>query len=224
MKINENLTKVNFTDHNKTSRIKWIVIHYTANNGDTAWGNTNYFKSAYRGASAHYFVDEKEIWRCVTDADIAWHCGASKYYNDARNTNSIGIEMCSRKKDGEYYFMDETVQNTVELVKYLMKKYKVPASRVVRHYDVTRKKCPEPYMDSKAWKAFKAMLTEEPAPTIKEGCHVKVNSGAKSYDGKKISAWVYNGKFKVDEVKGDRVLLDRKGICTPFKASDLTIV
>jgi len=72
--IYDNLTTKNFTNSSRTT-IKYIVIHYTANNGDTAKGNTNYFKSTYRGASAHYFVDENVIYRCVKDEDISWHCG-----------------------------------------------------------------------------------------------------------------------------------------------------
>jgi len=55
------------------------VIHYTANNGDTAEGNANYFHSINRGASANYFVDEKEIYQVVPDNYVAWHCGAKTY-------------------------------------------------------------------------------------------------------------------------------------------------
>lgn len=49
--------------------IKYIVIHYTANDGDTAQGNCRYFNAANRKASAHYFVDEQEVWRSVKDKD-----------------------------------------------------------------------------------------------------------------------------------------------------------
>ena len=41
-----------------------------------------------------------------------------------------------------------------------MKKYNVPIGNVIRHYDVTHKVCPEPYVkDIKAWEDFKAQLT-----------------------------------------------------------------
>ena len=41
-----------------------------------------------------------------------------------------------------------------------MKKYNIPASNVIRHYDVTGKVCPEPYVrDVGAWNNFKAELT-----------------------------------------------------------------
>lgn len=164
--INNNLTTRNYTNGYSTSRIKYIVIHYTANNGDTAKGNTNYFKSTYRGASAHYFVDENSIWRCVEDKNIAWHCGGGlqgsnghAYYQICKNSNSIGIEMCSRISNGSYYFKNETVDNCIALTKYLMNKYNVPVSNVIRHYDVTGKICPEPYIRSiNLWNSFKDRL------------------------------------------------------------------
>ena len=45
----------------RTSPIKYIVIHYTAGNGDTAKNNADYYASAKIEASAHYFVDEGNI-------------------------------------------------------------------------------------------------------------------------------------------------------------------
>lgn len=63
MMVNKNITNQNFNGGHY-SRIKYIVVHYTGNNGDTAYSNTNYFRS-YRGASAHYFVDDKSIWQSV---------------------------------------------------------------------------------------------------------------------------------------------------------------
>ena len=174
MKINKNLTACNYTCY-KNKINKYIVIHYTANNGDTAYGNTVYFKSTYRGASAHYFVDDCSKWQCVEDYNAAWHCGANKYYCDCRNSNSIGIELCSRKKsNGEYYFTKETIMNAVELTVYLMKKYNIPLSNVIRHYDVTRKECPRPFVrDEKQWADFlkqvqKQIKIEEDEEMIKE--------------------------------------------------------
>lgn len=155
----------NFTKGRSTS-IKYIVIHFTANNGDTAKGNCNYFQGTNRNASAHYFVDENEIYQSVLDTDTAWHCGANKYYHSyCRNSNSIGVELCSRiDSKGKYYFKDETVNNAIELVKQLMIKYKLPIENIIRHYDVTGKICPEPFVRNvKDWNNFKTRLvvTEE---------------------------------------------------------------
>lgn len=164
MEINKLLTKTNYRNVNDLSRIKYIVIHYVGATGG-AEDNCHYFYSEYRGASAHYFVGHKgEIWQCVDDADVAWHCGDDKYWHDTcRNDNSIGIEMCCRKNSsGKWYFEDITVESTIELTKELMKKYNVPAENVIRHYDVTGKVCPAPYVknDTKhTWDAFKKSVS-----------------------------------------------------------------
>lgn len=153
LKISKNLTTRNYTPM-VNKRNMWIVIHYVGA-VSTAFDNTEYFKSAYRGASANYFVDANSIWQCVEDDNKAWHVGANKYYNSCRNENSIGIEMCCKKKDGKWYFEPETEIKTMQLTKYLMKLHNIPIERVCRHYDVTRKVCGEPYVrDPIAWRGF----------------------------------------------------------------------
>ena len=96
--IIEQLLTVNPYSRPKTAlkKVNNIVVHYTANDGDTARNNGNYFSQPNRNASAHYFVDENEIIQSVKDTDTAWHCGAKSYKHElCRNDNSIGIEMCS---------------------------------------------------------------------------------------------------------------------------------
>lgn len=182
MTINKLLTKVNFQNTNNTGRIKYIVIHYVGATGG-AKANCNYFLNTYRGASAHYFVGHSgEVWQCVDDADVAWHCGAKSYkHKSCRNSNSIGIEMCCKKdSSGKWYFENATVNSTIELTKMLMKKYNVPVGNVIRHYDVTGKTCPEPYVrDTNAWKAFKNKLTTQ--TTVNSSTTSTATSTFKSY-------------------------------------------
>lgn len=174
MEINTFLTLTNYTAMANKKNL-YISIHYTANNGDTAYNNCVFFHKEYRGASANYFVDEKSIWQCVKDCDKAWAVGLSeklikagkaRYYNGCRNENSISIEMCSRNtqkdKKGDWYYKEETIKNTIWLVAYLMRKYDIPIENVVMHYDVTRKECPRPWCyDNKAWQDFKRKVVEE---------------------------------------------------------------
>ena len=175
--INKLLTPYNFTDKNSTGRIKYIVIHYVGALGG-AQDNCKYYAGRYVGASAHYFVGfNGEIWQSVEDEDIAWHCGASSYkHAECRNSNSIGIELCVRKKntknlgatDKDWYFEDATVEAAAELTRYLMKKYGVPVSHVIRHYDVTGKICPNPYVynaSAHTWDEFKKKISEQQAET-----------------------------------------------------------
>lgn len=173
--INKLLTPYNFTDKNAMSRIKYIVIHYVGALGG-AKANCQYYASKYLGASAHYFVGfEGEIWQSVEDADIAWHCGAKNYkHAECRNSNSIGIEMCVRNKGSQadtskdWYFEQATVDKAIELTKYLMAKYNVPADHVIRHYDVTGKICPNPYVyntTQHTWDAFKKAIASDSTDT-----------------------------------------------------------
>ena len=163
----------NYTKSRKQS-IKYIVVHYTANDGDTARNNGKYFSQPNRNASAHYFVDECEIIQSVKDIDIAWHCGAKSYKHElCRNDNSIGIEMCSEKDDkGQYYINQATQNRAVNLIKVLMKQYNIPLENVLRHYDVTGKMCPEPFVRNEVqWLNFKKKLSEEK----KEGIEMLYN-------------------------------------------------
>ena len=50
-----------------------------------------------------------------------------------------------------------------------MEKYKVPIENVIRHYDVTGKICPDPFVrDAKQWESFKCLLKPVPNETAIE--------------------------------------------------------
>lgn len=153
--------------------INWICLHFTSGNGDTAQNNADYFaREGGLNASAHYFVDTERIVQSVKDGDTAWHCGRERggsYYNDCRNANSIGIEMCSVVRNGVYVIPEATMKNAAKLTRELMAKYHIPVSRVCRHYDVTRKNCPEPWIrNPQLWEKFKTMLTEKEVEDMTE--------------------------------------------------------
>ena len=156
--INQYITVRNRTISSRTN-IPYLVIHYVGA-VSSAKNNCAYFYSTYRGASAHYFVDDISIWQCVLDKDIAWHCGADYYkHPSCRNSNSIGIEMCCYMNNGRLDISDAVIQNTLELAAYICKTYGITIDRVVRHYDVTGKKCPAPFVDDNArWTDFKNRL------------------------------------------------------------------
>lgn len=168
LKIQKKLTLINRTIV-QNRRKQWIVIHYVGA-VSSAKANAEYFYDKDRQASAHYFVDEKEIWQIVDDSNIAWHCGANKYYNDCRNGNSIGIEMCCKKdEDGKLYIDNQTIQNTIELVQMLMKQYGIDIEHVVRHYDVTHKVCPAPFVENESlWVDFKRRISMKEITDLKE--------------------------------------------------------
>ena len=148
--------------------IKYIVIHYVGA-VSSALQNAKYFmNNSNLQASAHYFVghasENGQIYQSVDDINRAWHCGGTSYvHKTCRNNNAIGIEMCCHKNSlGKWYFDNITVDKTIELTKQLMKKYNVNVDNVIRHYDVTKKECPKPFVkDINAWIKFKERLIEE---------------------------------------------------------------
>lgn len=152
--IKENIAnKSNYGGKRSTSDIKYIVVHYTGNDGDSDESNAKYFKNNIVKASAHYFVDDDSITRSVPDNYIAYSVGGDRYsnykttggatyYKKCTNTNSISIELCDSYKNGKVYPTDKTIKNALDLVETLMKKYNIHKTNVIRHFDVTGKSCP----------------------------------------------------------------------------------
>ena len=169
--------KSNYGSQRTLSKIKYIVIHYTANDGDSDEGNGNYFANHIVEASAHYFVDGDSITQSVPDDYVAWSVGGNKYsdcnktgggklYGQCTNANSISIELCDEVRNGVSDFTASTIENAIELIKMLMSKYNVDINRVIRHFDVVGKPCPKPYVDNAKWKEFKNLITGSGALTM----------------------------------------------------------
>lgn len=146
--------------------IKYIVVHYTANKGDTAENNAKYYANTNtRNAGAHYFVDGNDtIYKSVPLNRVAWAVGGSKYsdcaktgggkfYGKCNNTNSVSIEMCNSQTRN-----DKVEKNTIWLIKFLMKKYNIDKDHVIRHFDVNGKQCVKYLCDESEWKRFKKMI------------------------------------------------------------------
>lgn len=142
--------KRNFRSRGKVG-IKYLVIHDTGNlnKGAGALNHRNYVENNSRGASAHYFVDDKVIVQYVGDLMAAGSVGDGRGRYGITNSNSLSIEMCINS-DGNYLKM---YKNTVELTKNLMKKFNIPWDRVVRHYDASRKNCPG-HMSKNNWEKW----------------------------------------------------------------------
>jgi N-acetylmuramoyl-L-alanine amidase CwlA len=92
-------------------------------------------------------------------------------YGKATNKNTISIEMCVKNVTADksanspgWIITDDTLAATIELTRYLMKEYGIPADKVIRHYDVNGKPCPgvvgwNPLTGSvAAWNSFKAAI------------------------------------------------------------------
>lgn len=151
----------NYNNHSSRN-ISYIVMHYTGNKKDTAKSNAAYFKNGARSASAHFFVDDSEIYQSVELRDIAWHCGAKTYkHTSCRNANSIGIEMCCTS--GNYKIGEKTMKNSAFLCARICQLIGITASQVdkyvLRHYDITGKTCPAQFVNnSSEWTTFKTWV------------------------------------------------------------------
>ena len=170
MDITINHTTTNFSNQ-RTSK-KYIVWHDTGVRDQSDEGNAVYFKTVYREASAHYFIDEDSITEVVDPNYVAWHCGDGNGLYGITNQNSIGIELCV---EANGLFKPETIANAVWLGKKLMKDFGIPLENNVRHYDASRKNCPQ-FLNTDGkwtkWYEFKAQLktptvAAAPKPVVK---------------------------------------------------------
>lgn len=185
MEIKKKLLTRNYTT-GRTDSIKYIVIHYTAgltSKAGSNLGTVNGWQNSSTQASAHYVVDDGGIVQAVEDKDTAWHCGTkgTYYHKYCRNSNSIGIEICSNLKGGipkgkkyedipasdpNWYLTENAKDYAARLTADLCKKYNLrPEDAVLRHYDVTHKDCPSPMVDDNkegftGWLKFKSKVLD----------------------------------------------------------------
>ena len=140
---------------------EYIVVHYTASQA-SARNNCKYFSGGNRNSSAHFFADGSgTIYQSVAEGDTAWAVG-----NFDMNQRSISIEVVSDGRD----FSSAEIAELTYLVQHLMQKYGIPASHVIRHYDVVdhvrqgrtlapHKHCPAPYVNNAKWNRLHGIIT-----------------------------------------------------------------
>ena len=152
--------------YNRSNRggtpIRYIVVHDTGNpsRGANATAHYNYFNGGDRSSSADFFVDDTQVL-CVNDyyKYYTWHCGDGHGKYGITNRNSVGIEFCINVDSDR----DKTLERTAQLVRELMQEINIPIDRVVRHYDASRKNCPQSMSGNgwAQWYKFKEKLKGE---------------------------------------------------------------
>lgn len=165
-KICNLIERWNLTRFDKQKEVKPMkIINAVSSSKVPKWGNQKKFIAVHYlgvvgqnhdlqsgGYGAHYYIywDGTIYQRCSHDA-IVWQVGTGGYYKQkhpqARNNNTIGIEMCC-KCDGDssqagdkWYFTKETQESCAWLVRKLMTDENIPLSNVLRHYDIVNKTC-----------------------------------------------------------------------------------
>lgn len=222
----------------KLMKVKGVVIHWTANLGASDTGHQSYFDGLDGGGSryagAHIFVDSDSATLIIPLNEVAYHANekpskiaslratADFYKNGNANLNTIGLEMCV-EKDGTIH--KNTVKRSAEIVAELCKKFDLdPLKDVYRHYDITGKNCPAPWVAKPAeFTAFKktvdGLINAKPAvkpttkPVSKATKHTVVKgdtftSIAKQYGLKLADVQKYNARVKATDLKvGDIIHL-----------------
>ena len=158
---------ISYGNKRPLSNIKYIVIHYTGNKGDTAQNNLDYFANGNtRQAGAHFFVDKKgKVGKSIAMNRTAWAVGRdyrsgrkgeAAYFGKCTNANSVSIELCDMCVKTNW----EQMYATRKLVKYIQSKCP-NAKTIIRHWDVNGKDCPAPFTGSgnEKWTEFKRFIT-----------------------------------------------------------------
>lgn len=183
-------TSTTHTGYLKNRSIQYIVLHYTAGTSSAKGVARNiaamFANPNNRPASADFIVDDGEIVQYnpnIKDRytyavggkpySVRYTPLACTFYGKCKNHNSISIEMCSTKvnkkslqaTDTDWSLSASVVDRAVELTKYLMKTYNIPANRVIMHHHVTGKLCPQPWCINPrrldGWNKFKERLTDK---------------------------------------------------------------
>ena len=162
-------------------RPEWIVIHYPAMPGMEAKDDQRYFLRTSRPVSTNYIIDQIETIELLDCSKVAFHCGSSDTsLCGAYNGNSIGIDLCDSKlnmssrkvEDHDWFIPENTCLRATKFIAELMRKFNIPLSHVIRHFDVTGKWCPRPFVGNdrnefygisgnEKWKWFKGLIEKE---------------------------------------------------------------
>lgn len=147
-KINYNIDKNSYRAIGKNSRIKFIILHYTATSDE---GGLKTLTT--ENVSAHYLITSKDkdpIYNLVDEHERAWHAGISKFKDRSNiNDTSIGIEITNLgvkpNSDGYGFFIpydnyieysEGQIKKIAFLLQYLIKKYNIKPKDILGHSDI----------------------------------------------------------------------------------------
>lgn len=161
-----------------------VIIHYTANDSPSATdtANANYInrtyklingsyyesdgKTNFRYGSAQWFIDEDSATRTIPQNEVAWGCGdrqlsydngykgqtkiAKEIFDHKQNYKTINYELCN---NGDW---KKACDNSIDIIAQDMVDFDISTDMIFRHYDITGKICPKPFVDDiNAWNEYK---------------------------------------------------------------------
>lgn len=135
-----------------TIRPNGIILHYIGNPGTTARQNASYFAHVGTQTSVHYIVDDGEIIEIIPPDQKSYGTSSKRH-----NESCVQIEMCHPDASGR--IEEAVLEKVVWLCRELMERYGI--TEIIRHYDVTGKKCPLWYVNHpEEWEALKERIVE----------------------------------------------------------------
>lgn len=132
-------------------KVRFIVCHDTGNPRSTAQNNVDYYIRSCneQSASAHLFVDDKEIIECIPafkNPRKAWHVLYQKpkdneLFGDDANDAAIGVELCY----GDNINAEESYKRYIWVIAYLLHYHGLTPDKIVSHHilDPERKTDPD---------------------------------------------------------------------------------
>ena len=156
------ITKYKSPNYNlrKISKIKLIIIHYTAlENTQEA---ISYLCKKERKVSSHYLISQDgAVYNLVQDKFRAWHAGQSYWQGETDiNSISIGIELDYSLKGNNNKFSLKMIFSLKKLIHKLKKTYSIDKNSILAHSDIApfRKKDPGKYFPWKTLSSSKIVL------------------------------------------------------------------
>ena len=163
-----------------------IILHYIGNPGTTARQNASYFAHVGTQTSVHYIVDEEEIIEIIPPEEKSY--GTS---DRAHNESFIQIEMCHPDASGR--IEEAVLEKVVWLCRELMGRYGI--TEIIRHYDVTGKRCPLWYVEHpEEWEALKGRIVEGGDEMTEElrGALAEIEERLTAIEAVTVSRMIYN--------------------------------
>ena len=143
-------TTLNYSPNFKSKKrqkkeVRFIILHYTGMKSEKA--AINRLTNIQSKVASHYLITRSgKIINLVPDLYIAWHAGNSSWKNfNSLNKNSIGIEITNPGHQFGYKkFSNKQINSLINLIKFLIKKYKINKKNIIGHSDIApdRKKDP----------------------------------------------------------------------------------
>lgn len=234
--------------HSTGANNPWLKRYVGPDDGKLGKNRYNNHWNAYhpggREVCVHGFIGKLADGSIATYQTLPWDHRGWHAGGPANNTH-IGFEICEDGLSDKTYF-NKVYKEAVELCAYLCKQYGLTEQNIICHSEGYKKGIASNHGDVMHWfpkhgksmdtfrADVKALLSggtstkPDTGADIKAGDLVKI-TGTKYYGGQTIPTWVRNQNWYVQEVSGDRAVINKNesgtnAIMSPVRVSDLAPV